>query len=170
MSGSSPHPLPFNGLRLLAHSAEDLRVVSAATQDSLLRLGDIHYDAGRHLLTLTLNRYCWETHQTQTPGWWPFRTKPAGLRVRSALQFGDVRKVERRNLKVAEPDAVVSLMDLAFTPSAPSDAEAETVTSGTLLLRLAGNADLRLTLDCIDVILSDVSAPWAASRVPEHRI
>ncbi len=159
-----------SGLKLLAQSAEDLSIISAALQDSVLRLGDIQYDASRRNLTIALNRYCWEAPQAKASGWWPFQPKPRGLRVRSAIQFGDVRKVERRNLKAGEPDAIVSLLDLAFTPTDASGSDGDPVTSGTLLLRFAGKADLRLTMDCIDVILADVSAPWAASRVPDHRI
>ncbi|MFN3229979.1 MAG: DUF2948 family protein [Asticcacaulis sp.] len=170
MSDIETHPVFVEGLRLLGQSPEDLRVLSAALQDSVLRLGDIQYDAKRCMLTLLVNRYCWERKSEDASGWWPFGAKRTGYRVRSAIQFGDVRKLERRNLKHGQPDAVVSLMDLDFTPALRADPEDGPVTSGTLLLRFAGDADLRLTLDCIDVILADVSAPWAASRMPEHRI
>ena len=47
-------------LRLLAEDAEDLKVIAAALQDAVGKIGDISYEPGAQRLTLAFNRYRWE--------------------------------------------------------------------------------------------------------------
>jgi hypothetical protein len=143
MPTTAPDPL-----RLLAEDAEDLKVVSAALQDAVAKLGDIHWDAAARSLTVALNRYRWEDGVR------------AKSRVRTALQLGGVMSVQARKLRRDAPRAVVALLSVDFEPGeAPG---------GVVLLRFAGDADLRCEVECIDVILADVSAPWPARRTPAH--
>ena len=91
-------------LRLLAQDAEDLAVLSAALQDAVARIGDIHWDAQARTLTLACNRFRWESGGK------------TGERVRSALQLGDVTGVQARNLKRDAKGAIVELLAVAFEP------------------------------------------------------
>ena len=135
-------------LRLLAQDAEDLAVLSAALQDAVARIGDIHWDAQARTLTLACNRFRWESGGK------------TGERVRSALQLGDVTGVQARNLKRDAKAAIVELLSISFEPG-------ETP-GGTVLLTFAGGGDLRVGVDCLDVVLADVSEPWATPRRPGH--
>ena len=135
-------------LRLLAQDAEDLAVLSAALQDAVARIGDIHWDAQARTLTLACNRFRWESGGK------------TGERVRSALQLGDVTGVQARNLKRDAKAAIVELLSISFEPG-------ETP-GGTVLLTFAGGGDLRVVVDCLDVVLADVSEPWATPRRPGH--
>ena len=135
-------------LRLLAQDADDLAVVSAALQDAIAKIGDIRWDAQARTLTLACNRFRWESGAKK------------GERVRSALQLGDVTGVQARKLRRDAKQAVVELLSVAFEPGeAPG---------GTVLLTFAGGGDLRVTIDCLDVVLADVSEPWATPRKPGH--
>ena len=68
--------------------------------------------------------------------------------------------VKARNLRRDAPRAVVELLTLEFEPGeAPG---------GTVALTFAGGGDLRCEVECLDVVLADVSAPWPARRVPAH--
>jgi hypothetical protein len=137
-------------LRLLAQDADDLAVISAALQDAIAKIGDIRWDAHGRTLTLACNRFRWEAGGK----------KAAGERVRSALQLGDVTGVQARNLKRDAKGAVVELLAIAFEPGeAPG---------GTVMLTFAGGGDLRVGVDCLDVVLADVSEPWATPRRPGH--
>ena len=135
-------------LRLLAEDAEDLKVISAALQDAVAKLGDIRWEAPARRLTIALNRYRWEDGAR------------AKERVRAALQLGGVLSVQARKLRRDAPGAVVSLLSVDFEPGeAPG---------GTVLLRFAGDADLRCEVECVDAVLADMSAPWPAGRAPTH--
>jgi hypothetical protein len=137
-------------LKLLAQDAEDLAVISAALQDAVAKIGDIRWDASARTLTLACNRFRWEAGGK----------KGKGERIRSALQLGDVTGVQARKLRRDAKQAVVELLSIAFEPGeAPG---------GAVLLTFAGGGDLKVSVDCLDVILADVSEPWSTPRKPGH--
>ena len=136
-------------LRLLAQDAEDLSVLSAALQDAVAKIGDIRWDAQARTLTIACNRFRWEGAGKK------------GERVRSALQFGDVSGVQARNLRRDAKGAIVSLMSIGFEP-------AEEAPAGLVVLTFSGGGDMRVSVDCLDVALADVSAPWTTPRTPGH--
>ncbi len=138
-------------LRLLAHEPEDLPVISAALQDAVAKIGDIRWDAAARTLTLACNRFRWEAGAK----------KKGGERVRSALQLGDVTGVQARNLRRDAKQAVVELLSVAFEPG-------EEAPGGVILLTFAGGGDLRVSVDCVEAALADVSEPWATPRKPGH--
>jgi hypothetical protein len=135
-------------LRLIALDAEDLKTISAALQDAVGRIGDIRYEPVGRRLTLALNRFRWEGGAAR------------GERVRTALQLGGVLSVKARKLRRDAPDAVLSLLDIAF--------EASEAPGGVVAFIFAGGGDLRCEVECIEAVLADVSAAWPARRTPEH--
>ena len=133
-------------LQLLAEDAEDLAVLSAALQDAVARVGDIKVESRARRVTVSFNRYRWE--------------KGGGERVRSALQVGSVLGVQARNLRRGARAAVIELLSLTFEPGeAPG---------GSLTLRFAGDGDLRMEVECLDVVLADISEPWPTRSAPSH--
>ena len=146
MAGSMSERTVSAPLRLLAGDADDLAVVAAALQDAVMRIGDIRYETKRRRLTLTVNRYRWEG--------------PESERVRAALQLGSILSVQARRLRRGARDAVVELLTVGFDPGeAPG---------GVMTFTFAGGGDLRATVECIDAVLADLSAPWPTSRIPRH--
>jgi hypothetical protein len=133
-------------LKLLAEDAEDLGVISAALQDATAKIGDIDYQPAARQLTVGFNRFRWEAKKKE--------------RVRSGFQLGGVLSVKARNLRQGAKDAVLDLLDIAFEPGeAPG---------GAVILRFAGDGDLRCEVECIDAALADLSDPWPARKVPDH--
>jgi len=136
-------------LHLLAEDAEDLSVISAALQDAVAKLGDIQWAPATRQLTVALNRFRWEANGATSE------------RVRAGLQLGSVLQVQARKLRRDAPRAVVELLAVEFEPGeAPG---------GVILLRFAGDADLRCDVECIDAVLTDLSAPWPAKSRPDHK-
>jgi hypothetical protein len=135
-------------LRLLAEDADDLEIIAAALQDAVGKIGDIRYEAPARQVTLVLNRFRWETGE-RTP-----------QRVRSGLQFGGVLSIQARKLRRDAPEAVIELLTIEF--------EKGEAPGGAILLSFAGGGDLRLEVECVDVALADVSAPWPVKRAPAH--
>lgn len=142
----SKEPPKSKALRLLAEDAEDLEVVSAALQDAVLKIGDISWEPRARCLTLAVNRFRWGAAEPE--------------RVRAAIQVGSVLGVQARRLRRGASEAVVELLAVAFEPGeAPG---------GRLVFRFAGDADLVAEVECIDLVLADVSEPWAAKSEPRH--
>jgi hypothetical protein len=135
-------------LRLIAQDEEDLKVISAALQDAVAKIGDIAFEPANGQLTIAFNRFCWEEGK--------------GGRVRSAVQLGCVLGVQSRNLRREAKGAVVELLALTFEPGeAPG---------GVVTFAFAGGGDLRAEVECIDAALADLSAPWPTPRKPEHQV
>lgn len=131
-------------LRLLAEDADDLQIISAALQDAILRPVDIRWEKEARRVTVVLSRFCWEC---------------GGTRVMTAMQFGDVQAVKSRRLPRA-PEAALELLALDFLPTdAPG---------GQVLLMFAGGGDLRIDVECLDGVLTDLSERWPARVAPTH--
>ncbi len=47
-------------LRLLAEEAEDLEIISAAVQDSVVKAENLNYEARIRRFSLEINRFRWE--------------------------------------------------------------------------------------------------------------
>ncbi len=135
-------------LRLRAEDAEDLAVISTALQDAIGKIGDIAYDAAQRRLTLGLNRFRWEGGAKTDE------------RVRCGLQLGGVLGLQQRKLRRDAKKAIVELLAVTF--------EAGEAPGGSILLTFAGGGDLRAQVECIDVVMADVSTPWPATQRPSH--
>ena len=134
-------------LRLLAQDPEDLKIISAALQDAVAKVGDIHWEPKSRQLTLELNRYRWESDR-------------ATQRVRAGLQLGCVLSVKARRIRKDRKDAVMELLALEFLPGdAPG---------GVIAFEFAGGGDLRAEVECVEAVLADISRAWPARRAPRH--
>jgi hypothetical protein len=120
------------------------------------------YDARRRRFAILFNRFMWEDVQDDSgKGPKPDATAPF-RRVRSAVHFDGVMRVQTSGLKTKHADAVAELLTLRFeTTSEPA---------GVMTLTFAGGATLKLEVECLDAWLSDVSAPWSTQSRPDHGI
>ena len=139
---------PIEPLRLLAEDADDLQIMSAALQDAIMRPVDIVWERSARTLTLALSRFCWEC---------------GGTRVMAAMQFGDVTAVKSRRLH-RSPDAALELLAMDFIP----DEDPEAAPGGRVILMFAGGGDLRIDVECLDAVLTDLSDRWPAKLAPTH--
>lgn len=139
---------PIEPLRLLAEDADDLQIISAALQDAIMRPVDIVWERSARTLTLALSRFCWEC---------------GGTRVMAAMQFGDVTAVKSRRLH-RSPDSALELLAIDFLP----DEDPEAAPGGRVILMFAGGGDLRIDVECLDAVLTDLSERWPAKLAPTH--
>ena len=134
------------GLKLLANDLDDLKVVSAAIQDAILRVGDVSYDASGRAVTLSLSRF---RHEDKRP-----------TRIRSGLRVDGVMGFQSLALERDNPDAYAVLLSAAFEET---DAPA-----GQLILTLAGGGMLRMEVEGLDVTLADAGEAKRSKGRPKH--
>jgi hypothetical protein len=137
-------------LKLLALDAEDLDVISATTQDAIVRVGDMGYAQGDKRFALLMNRYAWEEDGKK------------GQRKRTALHFDRVEAVQVAGFNPEARDGVLDLLAIRFIPGNDP--------AGTIELSFAGGGSVRLTVECLEARLQDLGAAWAAKQKPEHAI
>ncbi len=142
-----------NPLRLQALDIEDLKVISALVQDSVLPATEMTWDRKRRRFAMLINRFRWE-HAAQGGDY---------ERVQSLLVISDVLAVASQGFARDDADLVLSILALDFAPGEDG--------AGHLSLTLAGDDEIRLSVECLDVALSDVTRPYRApsGRAPAHR-
>jgi len=149
-------------LRLIARDADDLRIISTLVQDAVLTGADLRYTHGRRRFTMLLNRFRWEdSNRAQTTG-------RRFERVRSVLDFSDVTAVSHQGLE-RDKDTILSLLSVAFAPEADVET-GDPAGPGRVVLTFAGDGAVALTVECLEVELSDVTRPYAApsGHAPSH--
>jgi DUF2948 family protein len=138
-------------LKLVALDTDDIAVVSAHVQDSIVTVADIMWRPAEKRAIIVINRFDWESAQSIVP---PYR------RRRAALRFERVNGFKHRNIACAEKDAVLNLLAVEFTPTdAPS---------GFVTLTFSGGGALRLEVECLEAELADLGPVWTTAACPAH--
>lgn len=136
-------------LKLLALDNEDLEVISAATQDAIVRVADMGFARADHRFALLVNRYAWEDG-----------SRKKGVRKRTGLHFECVKNARCAGIDTNARDGVLELLSIRFQETdAPS---------GIVELNFAGGGTVRLEVECLEARLQDLGAAWAAKAKPEH--
>lgn len=139
-------------LKLVALDEDDLKVISAHCQDAVLKTRDIAYFPEQKRLVVAMNRFVWE----KKTGF--FRRDYE--RRRAALHFDRVLGVKLSGVDRTRPEDVHELLAIRFLPG-----EAPT---GTIDLVFAGDAAIRLDVECIETRLADLGAAWETGSRPQH--
>jgi hypothetical protein len=150
-SNSEPIPSQANApaLKLLALDGDDLAVLSANTQDAIIRVGDMAYLPHNKRFALVMARFDWE-------GALAGRCE----RRHAGLRFERVTRVTLSGLRQDRPDTVLNLLSLSFEPGA--------LPSGFVCLTFSGGAMIRLEVECIEAEMHDLGPRWPARAVPGH--
>lgn len=138
-------------LRLRAEDKEDLSVLAASMQDAAFLVGDLVFDPKARRFTAEVNRFRWETARRRGPY----------ERTRSLLAAESVLSVKSRKLRLDSKDGAGVILDVRFDAGDEEPA-------GAIVLRLGGGGDIRLDVECIDVTLTDIGAPWPTPNRPDH--
>lgn len=138
-------------LRLIAEDENDLKVVSAAVQDAVLKAENLKFDRKRLRFTLEVNRFQWEDAPKRGPK----------TRVRSLLAFDSVLGVKTRAVSKADPDMVMSVLSLSFEAAAEPP-------GGKVSLLFSGDGEISLDVEALDVTLIDSEYEWATRHTPDH--
>jgi hypothetical protein len=147
----SPSPLSAPALKLLALDTDDLAVLSANTQDAVIRLGDMAYLPRSKRFALVMSRFDWE-------GTLVGRCE----RRQAGLHFERVMQVELSGIRQDKPELVLNLLSLSFEPGV--------IPSGFVRLTFSGGAVIRLTVECIEAEMHDLGLRWPARAVPGHAL
>ena len=139
-------------LRVAAIDEEDLAVMSAYVQDSVLKVGDMIYLPAEHRFAVAMNRFIWEKAIDGK--------RPDYERRRAALTFDRVLKVQTTGINRDRPDAVLELLAVSFTFTDNP--------AGSVELIFAGGGAVRLSVEVIEARLADLGAAWATHAKPNH--
>jgi Protein of unknown function (DUF2948) len=140
-------------VKLIALDIEDLTMLAAHLQDAVALIGDMTYQPKDQRFVALLNRYDWADADGRSPG----------VRRRTALRIERVQAAQIQGLDLAAKGQAVNLLTARFEP------EAADMPGGIVTLVFAGNAAIRLHVECIELQLEDLGPSWAAQAMPDHR-
>ena len=138
-------------LRLIAFKVDDLQVISAMVQDAVLPTCEMSWRPKQRRFALLLNRFRWEATQPD-----------CAERVQAVLSFEDVHSIQTQGFDRADPDLIISLLNVTF--------EADTDGMGYCIVTLAGDGSIRLKVEVLEASLRDVTRPYIApsGMMPNH--
>ena len=140
-------------LKLLATTEEDLRVISAHLQDSIVSTSDITSLNKSRIFLMQINRFMWEDVEKGV-----FRKNK---RIRTILKFDNVIKTSAK--KIPQINKQIFLDFLAI--------ESNKLTDNSYEIRLifSGDTAIKINVEVIDVTLDDQGSPWESKTKPKHK-
>lgn len=141
-------------LKLIALEPTDLTILSAHLQDAVVKVGDMTFSKSAKRFAALCNRL-----ERAAGG-----SLAGGERRRAALRIDRVRNVQVQGFSPSDRGTVLSILALSFEPAA----DAAAAPAGLLTLVCAGDASLRLDVECVEVVLEDLGPAWRAGAVPHH--
>ncbi|WP_093031745.1 DUF2948 family protein [Ruegeria marina] len=143
-------------LNIGAEDADDLEILSALIQDSVFPITEMSWRSAERRFALLLNRFRWEDREAAE------RRGRGYERVQSLLVIDNVLGVASQGIDRSDRDTVLSLLSVTF--------EAGEEGAGQILLTLAGDGAIRLSVEAIEATLKDVTRPYLAPsrQAPRH--
>jgi len=142
-------------LKLIALDRDDIEVMSAHVQDSLVRVADIFWQPRDRRFVVGLSRFDWiaaADKKPDRPG--PYR------RCRTALRFERVLSCKCRDLDQTNKDALLNLLAVEFVErEAPA---------GIVTMTFSGGGIIRLEVECLEAELADLGEVTVADACPNH--
>ena len=140
-------------LKLIARTEEDLRVVSAHLQDSIVSMADIANLKKNKIFLMQLNRFMWEDVEKGV-----FRKNK---RIRTILKFENVINVLSKNINQRKKDKFLDFLAIETNITPDKNYEMKII--------FAGDAVIRIISEVIEVTLDDQGEAWDTKNKPKHK-
>ena len=142
------------GLKLIGKNQENLKVISAYLQDSIVVVNDMVFLKQNKTFIMIVNRFMWEDFEK-------------GIfsevkRIRCAVKFEEVLEVKSNNIN--QKNKKRSLEYLAIKCSSNID---ETY---NIKVFFAGDSVITILSEAIEVFMRDLGKPWYVKHAPLHKI
>ena len=141
-------------LKLIAKTEEDLRVVSAHLQDSIVNIADIANLKRNKIFLMQLNRFMWEDVEKGV-----FRKNK---RIRTVLKFENVLDVVSKNINQYKKDKFLDFLAIETNITPDNNYEMKII--------FAGDSIIRIISEVIEVTLDDQGAAWDTKNIPKHKV
>tara|TARA_B100000886_G_C20296172_1_gene437599 strand:- start:104 stop:547 length:444 start_codon:yes stop_codon:yes gene_type:complete len=139
-------------LKLIAKTDEDVRVISAHLQDSIVKTSDIANLKKNRIFLMQLNRFMWEDVEKGV-----FRKNK---RIRTIIKFENVLKVTSKNINQKKNDRFLDFLAIETFKMPDRNYEMNLIFSGDIVIKLITEA--------IEVTLDDQGSPWESKNKPKH--
>ena len=144
----------INRLKLIGKNIEDLKTISAYSQDSIVKIKDLVYLKENKIFIMMLSRFMWEDIEKGV-----FRNYK---RIKSVLKFNFIENVLAKNINQQQKNRNLELLAIK------SNYNQNNLYDTSLIF--SGNNIILLKSEEIDVMLDDQEYFWEVKHSPKHRI
>tara|TARA_X000001036_G_scaffold411646_1_gene424547 strand:- start:214 stop:657 length:444 start_codon:yes stop_codon:yes gene_type:complete len=144
--------LKTNNLKLIAKNEDDLRVISAHLQDSIVSSKNIVHLKKNSILLIQANRFMWEDVEKGV-----FRKNK---RVRTVVKFENVLNVSSKNINQNDEERFLDFLTIE-TKQIPDK-------SYEIKLIFSGDAVIKINAEVIEVTIDDQGKSWETKAKPKH--
>lgn len=134
-------------LKLRAEDADDLSVISACLQDSLVSVSDLAYVPENRVFLFVVNRFRWEDGRGDD--------ETSHRRTFCGITFGEVSAVSYGGFRRSDGNRILSLLAIRSAGEA-------------IHLEFSGGAAVRLEVARIRCHVTDIGEPWPTPWQPRH--
>ena len=145
--------MKVKNLKLIARTEEDLRVVSAHLQDSIVNIADIANLQKNKIFLMQLNRFMWEDVEKGV-----FRKNK---RIRTILKFENVLNVLSKNVNQSKKDKFLDFLAIETNKMPDNNYEMKII--------FAGDSIIKVLSEVIEVTLDDQGEAWDTKNKPIHK-
>ena len=143
-----------NNLKLIGKNQEDLKVISAHSQDSIVTVKDMIFLEKNRIFLMMVNRFMWESVKEGI--------SKQNKRIRCAIKFEEVLKVKSR--KIDQENKNVRLECLAIKCNEISNKNYK------FKIFFSGDSIITLISEVVEVTMYDLGKAWGVKRIPKHKI
>ena len=146
--------MKVKNLKLIARTVDDLKVVSAHLQDSIVNVSDIASLKQNKIFLIQLSRFMWEDVEKGV-----FRKNK---RIRTVLKFENVIKVHSKNINQSKNDKFLDFLTIETNVMPDKNYEMNII--------FAGDSVIKVISEVIEVFLDDQGSAWDTKNIPKHKV
>ena len=143
-----------NNLKLIIKNQEDLKVISAYSQDSIVAVKDMIFLEKNKIFVMLVNRFMWENIEKET--------YKQNKRIRCAIKFEGILKVKSKKINQKNKNKRLECLAIECNEILSKNNE--------INFFFAGGGVITLISESIEVVMNDLGASWNVKYIPKHKI
>ena len=143
-----------NNLKLIGKNQEDLKVISAHSQDSIVAVKDMIFLEKNRIFLMMVNRFMWEDIEKGI-----YRKNK---RIRCAIKFEGILKVKSKKINQKNKNKRLECLAIKCNQILNKNYE--------IIFFFAGGAAITLISESIEVVMHDLGVSWNVKHIPKHKI
>ena len=141
-------------LKLIVRNREDLKVISAYSQDSVVAIKDITFLKKNRIFIMIINRFMWEDIERGI--------NRQSKRIRCALKFEGILTVKSKKINQKNKSKRLECLAIECNEILSKNNE--------IIFFFAGGGAITLISESIEVVMHDLGAPWIVKHIHKHKI
>ena len=141
-------------LKLIVRNQEDLKVISAYSQDSIVAIKDITFLKKNRIFIMIINRFMWEDIERGI--------NRQSKRIRCALKFEGILKVKSKKINQKNKNKRLECLTIKCNEISNNNYE--------IKFFFSGNGIITLISEAVEVVMNDLGKAWNVKHIPEHKI